>query len=556
MSKIIFIVSVLSCALTLSKSAYSQKHVFYVGINTALVDAQYAPFNTVIPGDTICFEAGKRDYILIRNFMGESGKPIVFINGNGQVTIDTDHYFGISIQNCKHIKLTGSGDKKKFYGFNISRVANGTGIGIGYMSSDFEVDHISISNVLIAGMYAKTDPECSLASTRERFTQFNTLIHDNYIENAGNEGLYIGSTKYFGQTVNCDGKDTLLMPSLLDGVKVYNNIIKYSGWDGIQVSSASSNCQVYDNMVLFDSQAEVNNQMSGIIIGGGSKCDCYNNFISQGKGNGIEIHGLAGFRVFNNVIIDAGKSFDPSDQSRMKHGIFITDVSAEQDSSFSILFNTILTPKSDGIRFSSIHTKNNLIASNAIINPGNFDYYENGNTRFKGKDAYIMLPDPVSDVLLKNNYLARNSDNAGFANDGFSLSAGSVLIDSAWSDSKNIMFDYFHTLRPNGSLSDIGAVEYNPSSAGTIENKTNRPKLFPNPVKTWLTIQYKVETDSNVFAGIYNLSGTLVLNSEQKVTPGEIQSMQFNVTSLPPGIYIYSLRSANLSFTGKFIKSS
>jgi len=555
MSKIRIIVTAFFCILLFSDLAYSQGHIFYVNTNTTMIDAQYAPFNEVKPGDTICFEKGQRVYILIRNFKGERGKPIVFINGKGQVTIDTDHHFGISVQNCRYIKLTGSGDKNFFYGFNISRVANGAGIGIGSQSSDFEVDHISISNVLIAGMYAKTDPECSLTSTREKFTQFNTLIHDNYIENAGNEGLYIGSTKYFGQTVNCDGKDTLLMPSLLDGVKVYNNIIKYSGWDGIQVSSASSNCQVYDNIVLFDSQAEVNNQMSGIIIGGGSKCDCYNNFISRGKGNGIEIHGLAGLRVFNNIIIDAGKSFEPSDHSHMKYGIFVTDVSAQQDSSFCILFNTILNPKSDGIRFTSIKTKNNLLASNAIINPGNYDYYENGNTRFKGIDAYIMMPDKESVVILKNNYLARNSDNAGFANDGFSLSSGSQLIDAAWTDTQNIIFDYFHTSRPNGLLYDIGAVEYN-ATAGITEEALNKPVLYPNPVKTWLTIQYKVETDSNVYAGIYNLSGALVLSREQKVTPGDIQSLQFNVTSLPPGIYIYSLRSAKLNTTGRFIKSN
>ena len=555
MSKIRIIVSAFFCILLFSDLAYSQGHIFYVNTNTTMIDAQYAPFNEVKPGDTICFVEGQRAFILIRNFTGERVKPIVFINGKGRVIIDTDHHFGISIQNCRYIKLTGSGDKKFFYGFNISRVSNGAGIGIGSQSSDFEVDHISISNVLIAGIYAKTDPECSLTSTREKFTQFNTLIHDNYIENAGNEGLYIGSTKYFGQTVNCDGKDTLLMPSLLDGVKVYNNIIKYSGWDGIQVSSASSNCQVYDNMVLFDSQAEVNNQMSGIIIGGGSKCDCYNNFISQGKGNGIEIHGLAGLRVFNNIIIDAGKSFDPSDQSHMKYGIFVTDVSAQQDSSFYILFNTLLNPKSDGIRFTSIKTKNNLLASNAIINPGNYDYYENGNTRFKGQDAYIMMPDKESDVILKNNYLARNSDNAGFAVDGVSLSAGSQLIDAAWPDTQNVIFDYFHTSRPNGLLYDIGAVEYN-ATAGITGETINKPVLYPNPVKTWLTIQYKVETDSNVFAGIYNLNGALVLSREQKVTPGDIQSLQFNVTSLPPGIYIYSLRSAKLNTTGRFIKSN
>jgi hypothetical protein len=544
------------CAYSFSKPAFSQKHIFYVDTLTTLVDAFAAPFNAVQPGDTISFNSGWRPYILIRNFSGASDKPVIFINGNGQVIIDTDHYYGISIQNCRFVRLTGSGDPKNFYGFLIRRVANGTGVGIGNMSSDFEIDHVSVSNVLIAGIYAKTDPDCSLASTRDKFTQFNTVIHDNYIENAGNEGLYIGNTKYFGQTINCDGKDTLLMPSLLSGVRVYSNIIKYSGWDGIQVSSASTDCQVYDNLVLYDSQAEVYGQMSGIIIGGGSKCDCYNNFISEGKGDGIEIHGLAGFRVFNNIIIDAGRNFEPLDTSQMKYGIYVTDISAQQDSSFSILFNTILNPKSDGIRFTSIKTRNNLIASNAIINPGTFDFYQNGNTSFKGNDAYIMLTDTQADVLQKNNFMARNSDSAGFADNGYSLQPGSVLINAAWSDTKNIRFDYFHNTRPYGSGADAGAVEYNPETAGTTSEVISKPLLFPNPVKTWLNIEYEVGQQITVFAGIYTLNGSLVMERKQDALPGKTQSLRFNVANLLPGVYLYSLHAGSHVISGKFIKNN
>ena len=543
------------CAFVTPKAAYSQQHVFYVDTLTTLIDANYAPFNQVQPGDTICFKAGKRAYILIRNFSGNSDKPVFFINGPGLVTINTDHYFGISVQNCRYIRLSGSGDKNYFYGFSIERVSKGTGIGIGNLSSDFEIDHVSIRDVTIAGIYAKTDPDCSLTSTRDKFTQFNTRIHDNYIENCGNEGLYIGSTKYFGQNVNCNGRDTLLMPPLLDGVKVYNNIIKYSGWDGIQVSSASSNCQVYDNLVMFDSQAEVFGQMSGIIIGGGSKCDCYNNFISQGKGDGIEIHGLAGFRVFNNIIEDAGRSFLPDDASQMKHGIFVTDVSAMPDSSFSILYNTILNPKSDGIRFASVNSANNLIASNAIINPGNFDFYESDNTHFNGQDSYVMIPDPASAVLVKNNYTARNSDSAGFADDGYSLTAESVLINAAWNDTRNITSDYFHYPRPYGDAADIGAVEYNPTASVSGKVSTPPPAIYPNPVNSWLSIRFAATVNQEVTLRIYNTNGMLVM-AQQHDNCGTEKSLQLNVSKLPPGVYIYTLKAEKQNFNGKFIKST
>jgi hypothetical protein len=97
-------------------------------------------------------------------------------NFGGDVIIDTDHYYGISIENCRYLKFTGTGNPNQTYGFKIKRVANGAGLGIGELSSDFEIDHISIENCLIGGLYAKTDPDCSLSSIRGNFTQFNTII--------------------------------------------------------------------------------------------------------------------------------------------------------------------------------------------------------------------------------------------------------------------------------------------------------------------------------------------------------------------------------------------
>ena len=420
-----------------------------------------AVYQNVKPGDTLVFTSGAKNYLLIKNFHGSPGKPLVMINSGGPVIIDTDHYYGISIANCQYIKFTGTGDPSQTYGFQVKRVANGSGLGIGELSSDFEIDHVSIENCKIGGLYAKTDPDCSLTSVRSNFTQYNTIIHDNYIANVADEGMYIGSTKYDGQTVFCNGKDTVLMPSLLDGVRVFNNIVKYSGWDGIQVSSAYKDCQIYNNTILFDSQAESNAQMSGIMIGGGTKCDCFNNFISQGKGDGIESHGLGGTRIINNIILDAGRSFWPADLTQMKYGIYISD----NNSSVYISNNNIINPKSDGIRFASVTGNVNVIASNVIINPGNFDLYQNGNTWAKGVDSYIMRPDPGFTFTLQNNYLARNADSVKFVSTifqnpaDFKLMAGSPLIDRAEIDN-NINFDFSGSARPIGIKSDIGAFEF------------------------------------------------------------------------------------------------
>lgn len=552
----VFLLVMVAIVLVFPQKNVANGNSTIVAINTKLIDGAIAPFNQIKSGDTVLFEAGLRDYILIRNFSGSEGNPIIFINKNGIVTIDTDHYFGISIQNCRFVRLTGTGDQSNFYGFKITRVLNGAGIGANNLSSDFEIDHVSIENTSIGGIYAKTDPDCSFTSTRGNFTQLNTLIHDNYLSNIGNEGMYIGSTKYFGQNVNCNGKDTLLLPSVLTGVRIYNNIIKYTGWDGIQISSASSDCQVYDNIIMFDSQEEYFSQMSGIMLGGGSKCDCFNNYISSGKGSGIEIHGLGGNLIFNNVIIDAGRSFQPLDSSLMKYGIFVTDISVQVDSSFLILFNDIINPKSDGIRFTSVLSRNNLVASNIIINPGAYEYYERLNTSFTGEDSYVMFPNNSSDIKITNNYFARNTDKAGFSLTDFRLMPGSPLIDAGYRDTKGIAFDGFHKSRIYGATADIGMHEYNPTDIINYFDKVISPKLivFPNPARAELSIRFKNDVESTIFIGIYNLKGEKVIATMHRSYSGEGKEIIINVDSLPAGIYIYQLSLKDYTATGKFIK--
>ena len=554
--------TILFLLLLLSSVKYAAGQTNYtVAPDLLTIDAKSISFEKVKPGDTIFFSPGNYDHLLIKNFQGAPGNPIVIMNAGGAVIIDTDNYYGISIQNCQYLRFTGTGDPNQAYGFQIKRVANGAGMGIGYLSSDIEIDHIAIENTFIAGIYAKTDPDCTLASVRGTFTQYNTIIHDNYISNTGNEGLYVGSSEYSGQMVQCGTQTVLLLPSLLDGVKIYNNTIKYSGWDGIQVSSASKNCQIYDNTILFDSQTGTLNQMSGILIGGGTKCDCYNNFISNGKGDGIDCLGLGGTRIFNNIILNAGLSFIPSDKTKMKHGVYVGDNSFQNDSAFYIQFNDIINPKSDGIRFSSIKSKNSLIASNVIINPGNFDYYQNGNTSFKGIDSYVMIQNSLSEVTLQNNYMARNANSAGFASsnmqspEDFKLLAISPLIDHAEVD-KYINFDFSGSPRPIGLESDIGAFEYNILLPVTSETEIldDGIRLLQNPAHEFLIFSIPQIADNTIYLDIYDLTGKKISQLKTQYYSSENTTIQASILNISPGIYIYTIRAGEFANSGKFIK--
>ena len=449
---------------------------FHVDSLTTLVDAAISPYDQVRPGDTLYIHAGKRDFLLIRNFHGAENLPIVVINHGGEVRIDTDHHFGISIQNCRFFRFTGTGDEALHYGFRISRVSAGAGLGIGGLSSDIEIDHIAIENCKIGGIYAKTDPDCSLQGVRGRFTQYNTLIHDNYIHSAGNEGLYVGSAKFFGQWVTCNGKDTLLMPSLLEGVRIYNNII-----------------------------------------------------------------------------VDAGKSFYPDDPTKMKHGIF---VSAIRNSAFSILFNTIINPKSDGIRFSSAKSRNNAVYSNVIINPGAYDYYENGNTSFDGEDAYVMITDKLTELFLENNYFARSTDNVGFADSGYVLTASSVLIDAGSSKNRDVDFDFYHDSRPYGKGFDIGAFEFNPDflRIEEIQSGNLSVTIFPVPASNYLTFHLKADEPGKMNVTIFNATGRIMMEERKEVSNIGSNAFVADLSHFPEGIYFYRVQLGGEYSTGKFLK--
>jgi hypothetical protein len=203
---------ILLLMLNFSFSVQAQTSAWLIDSSVRLIDGATAPYNKVQPGDTIYLEAGNRDKLLIRNFNASAGKPIVFINKDGCVYINTASYYGISISNCRYILFSGHGNNDIKYGIQIKKVTAGCGISIGAMSSDVEIEHVSIENCSTEGIIAKTDPDCSVKACRGNFTQFNTIIHDNYISNVGNEGMYIGSSYYSGVKIKCNGKDTVLLP--------------------------------------------------------------------------------------------------------------------------------------------------------------------------------------------------------------------------------------------------------------------------------------------------------------------------------------------------------
>ena len=111
---------VLAAGFACTPKLYANPGNFTVDTLVTFVDALASPFNKVKPGDTIFFVPGNRNYLLIGNFLGSKENPIVFMNKDGVVNIHTEHYFGISIQNCRFVRLTGVEAKQSFMGLKLA----------------------------------------------------------------------------------------------------------------------------------------------------------------------------------------------------------------------------------------------------------------------------------------------------------------------------------------------------------------------------------------------------------------------------------------------------
>jgi len=413
----------------------------------------------VEPGDTVCIQAGMRDYLYLSNFHGDSLHYIVFINCGGAVVVRNNYFnYGIKIAGSSYFRFTGSGVDSIRYGIRVTGTApNKNGVTLDDKSTNFEIDHIEIANTGFAGIMSKTDPRCDLGSNRGHFTQYHTIFHDNYIHNTGGEGMYIGHSFYNGHPTICNGRRDTLYPHEIRGLRVYNNILENTHWDGIQVSCATVDCEIYGNRVTNYGSAAVLYQNSGIQIGGGTTGKCYNNFVSGGSGNGIVVFGTGNNLIFNNVIVNAGMNYFPGDTTLPVFGIFCDDRTTVPGRYFNIVNNTIVNVKTDGIRFYSMLSAGSRIANNIIVHPGSVGNYPDKER------SYIYLSKGVH-VSLSDNYTDSSAVNVHFRDllrGDFRLQADSPARGMGRDVSQmGVTFDFDQATRSGSGHVDAGAFEY------------------------------------------------------------------------------------------------
>lgn len=474
----------------------------FVPTTQSVVDGNVTSYNY---GDTLFLDGGLRNRITIKNFNG-----ITVINKDSVVEIVSNQFVGIKLMNCQNIKITGSGTANT-YGFVIE--SNDLGIQFTDTSNYVEIERCEIRNCNL-GILGKSNLD------RSEFTQYNTHVHHNYIHHIGTEGIYLGSSFYATSTEH-----------LLDGVRVHHNIVDSTGWDGIQVGSASFNCKVFNNTITNDSYKRQASQMSGIMLNPGSKCDCYNNWIQDGRGSGIFDQGLGENRIYNNIIINPGVGGD-STRPRGDDGISIWGLNRPYSSGNSIyvFHNTIINPMNNGVTFAydpTLQGDSSKIFNNLIVSP-NGSYFTADTTK-----KYIE-PSFGAKYLDTGNYFLSSIDTSVFV------------------DVLSLDFHLKNSIIVNTSI-DMGFVESNYDFDSVFRLGGRSPGAYHyNLLTTKIQAQtndkfYKILNDRIYFNNYYN-EPIYIYRLNGELYKRSFISKELIFSSFPKGVYILSVPIAGVSF--------
>jgi len=502
-------------------------------------------------GDVFCIQAGTYKSFRFIGFKGSFTNPLVFKNCGGLVKIEGPTYSGIAFYKSQYVRITGSGHSSEPYGIKILYTKEGTsGVGVGDLSSDFEIDHLEISNTGFAGIIAKTDPNCNDPATwRENFTMRNLKIHNNYIHNTGGEGMYIGGTfGYASSSRKCNGIERFA--HFLENVEIYDNLLEDTGWDGIQVNLVHSGAKIYNNTIIGYGTAKVYAQNQGMSIGG-TKGKVYNNKIIQkpayttSNQMGISIIDLlTDTYFFNNVIVGSGK-----------YGIWMhirmTDEHLDLSKAYHFVNNTIIKPGGSGTFFMTgvpggegvrDYIKS-IFYNNLIVDPGY--NYENSGFWKTADEAFIDFNSPQErDKAVKsNNLFSRNMTTIKFvdpSNHNYNIKEGSPVIDKGKDVAgMGISFDMNGNKRPLGNAFDIGAYEY--TSGGGASNQppsvsAGQGQTVQLPVNTIKCTAHAIDKDGSIVSYLWKKvsgpSATLEGTNKNSLTVSNLQvgSYEFSVT--------------------------
>ena len=252
----------------------------------------------------------------------------------------------------------------------------------------------------------------------------------------------VGNSMYAkGMNTSCGRQ----LPHEIHNAKIYNNVVKRTGWDGIQVGSATKGCEVYNNTVEDYGREKNSVHGNGIQLGEGTGGKCYNNTIKNGYSAGIIVLGWGDNVVFNNVLVNPGR-----------FGTFIDSrPPASPGDGFKFLNNTIIRPQENGVRiYADESSLRNQVKNNIIVG---------------GSQPVKLLHSGITNTDVSNNYETSDINKVSFVNAGagdYHLKGSSPCINKGENlYNKGVTFAKDKKSRPKSGAFEQGVYTYGGSSA-------------------------------------------------------------------------------------------
>jgi len=239
-----------------------------------------------VGGDTIFISASRTRPLQFDKLVGAKNNPIVIINKGGQVNINatnSNDWGALVFFDAKHVKLSGAGHPGYKYGFVLE--AKEAGISFSRLSSDCETEFIKISHDGFFGIVAKEDYHGNPPSPYPVFE--NLSIHDCFIEGVS-EGLYLGETKSPGMEFK--------------HVSIYNNIIRNTLRESIQIANMVEDVEIYNNTLINAGLEGLNFHKNILQVGDNSVANIYNNIMIGAPDYGVINFGKGNVHVHSNYI--------------------------------------------------------------------------------------------------------------------------------------------------------------------------------------------------------------------------------------------------------------
>lgn len=483
----------------------------------------------VQPGDVICLSAGNIARISFTNVRGSATNYVIIKNCGGQSLVgNSTANTAILFSNSQFFRLTGTGDPAFQYGIKIpeTKPSGAQGVNIFNYSSDFEIDHLEITQTGFAGIMAKSDPSNDCANysyERPNFVMKNMIAHDNYIHNIRGEGVYFGNSFYRGTLIYCGSRTQY--GHEIRGVRVYNNIFESTGWESIQVGGGTQDVEVYNNRIYDYGTRNQNSQNGGIQIGEGSIGKVYNNFIKGGTGKAIFIQGLGKTDVYNNVIINAGTA---SIQMALLGSALPTDIVPPGSwlGPIRVINNTIINPSTiETVKESLAGAPGNVMYNNLIVGgPSNWLRLRGDTDWQNSNNLYIPL---IADAKFTNPAL-----------DDYSLTAESPAVNSGRNvGAYGVTFDFDNKARPSGANWDLGAFELGGNQKPVVTVGSNQTLTLPTN-STTLTGS-ATDSDGNIASYLWTKqSGPAATLANQTTTT-------LSLSGLVEGVYVFRLTATD-----------